>query len=144
MRVVIDANVIVSGLLIRTGRPAEVLGLWEAGAFELITSGALLAELRSVLSRPRITRRFPRPSFGLEFLDSLMETALVVGPTNALDVVPTDPSDNRVVEAAIGGKADIIVSGDSDLLTLGEYAGIPIVTPARFIAILTEMEKGVP
>ena len=56
-------------------------------------------------------------------------------PTRRLDVV-ADPADNRVIEAAVEGQAGYIVTGDSRLLALGEYAGVQIVTPARFIAII--------
>lgn len=137
MRVVVDANVVVSGLLIDDGWPAEVLRRWKAGLFELITSEPLMAELNDVLSRPRIVRRFLHPELGLEFLRLLQETAIVVEPGRSLAVVPTDPDDNRVVEAAVEGRADLIVSGDDDLLSLSEFEGIAIVTPARFVSMVT-------
>jgi uncharacterized protein len=50
--------------------------------------------------------------------------------------IKDDPDDNRVLQAAVEGEVDYIVSGDRDLLGLGEYANIPIVTPARFVAVL--------
>jgi predicted nucleic acid-binding protein len=70
------------------------------------------------------------------FIEDVREHALVVAPTDELHVVSRDPDDNRVVEAAVAGEADYIVSGDEDLLDLGGYEGISIVSPARFAAIL--------
>ncbi len=62
--------------------------------------------------------------------------AEVVRPQERLDVVQQDPSDNRVLGAAVEGQADYIVSGDQHLLALGSFEGIEIVSPARFAAIL--------
>jgi len=59
----------------------------------------------------------------------------LVEPTHRIDA-SRDPDDNRVLEAAIAGEADYIVTGDRDLLELGSYEGIRIVTPAEFVALL--------
>jgi predicted nucleic acid-binding protein len=58
-----------------------------------------------------------------------------------LTAIGRDPSDNRLLEAALEGEADYIVSGDRDLLDLGSYEGIGIITPARFLAILREASE---
>jgi len=71
-----------------------------------------------------------------EFFADFAIRALIMEPAQSLDAVPRDPDDNRVLEAAIAGEADYIVSGDRDITDLNAYAGIPIVSPARFIAIL--------
>lgn len=65
---------------------------------------------------------------------------LFVNPAFEL-AVSRDPDDNRVLEAAVAGGADAIVSGDDDLLSLGEYEGIPIVTAVRFLLMLEEMSE---
>jgi len=65
-----------------------------------------------------------------------MASAAFVEPEEALQVV-SDDDDNRVLEAALAGEADYIVSGDRALLSLGRYEGIEIVTPARLSAILS-------
>jgi len=93
-------------------------------------------ELRGVLGRPRIAKRLRRPPAEVAtFLSDFSENALVVTPEEELHVVQRDPADNRVLEAAVAGKADFVVSGDEDLLALS-YEGVSIVTPARFAAIL--------
>ena len=136
MRAVLDTNVLVSAILSPTGPPDLILQAWRRGAFELITSAPLLMELRGVLGRPRIAKRLRRqPAEVATFLSDFSENALVVTPEEELHVVQRDPADNRVLEAAVAGKADFVVSGDEDLLALS-YEGVSIVTPARFAAIL--------
>ena len=58
-----------------------------------------------------------------------------------IDVIQTDPTDNKWIVAAVEGHADYIVSGDEHLKRLGNYQGIPIVTPARFVEILEQIGK---
>ena len=94
--------------------------------------------MRDVLARPRIVERHGwSPEERLLFIAAFDESAIVVTPDAELRVVDEDPDDDRVLEAAITGGVDYIVSGDHHLVDLGEHAGIPIVTPARFVAALT-------
>jgi putative PIN family toxin of toxin-antitoxin system len=72
-----------------------------------------------------------------EFLGEIERFASTVIPANRLAVV-RDPADNHLLDAAAEGQADYIVSGDRDLLDLGSYEGVEIVTPARFLAVLRE------
>jgi len=71
-----------------------------------------------------------------EFVVVARERAEVVTPAHQIEAIPDDPSDNRLLEAAIAGGADYVVSGDRHLLDLKTYEGVQIVTPARFVAIL--------
>jgi uncharacterized protein len=139
MRAVLDTNVLVSALL-RQGSPPDLLHrAWLYGAFELVTSQPLLDEFARVLARDRISQRIGRSAGDQsEFVRDLAEVAIVAVAQRALRVVDADPADNAVLEAAVGGSADYVVSGDRHLLDLGEFEGIRIVTPARFLAILTE------
>ncbi len=134
MRAVIDTNVIVSGLLRSAGAPAVTLTAGEDHAFLWITSPPLLAEVERVLKRPHI-RRVLSDERTTKFLTDLIELAIIVDPTERLDV-SRDADDNRVLEAAVAGSADYIVTGDRDLLGLGSHADIRIVTPADFVALL--------
>lgn len=137
MRAVLDTNVLVSAVLSRAGAPGAILRAWREDRFQLITSAPLLDELRDVLARPRIVERHGwSPEERLLFIAAFDESAIVVTPDAELRVVDEDPDDDRVLEAAITGGVDYIVSGDHHLLDLGEHAGIPIVTPARFVAAL--------
>lgn len=66
----------------------------------------------------------------------LIAKAIIVDPREPLRIVPSDPADDRVLEAAISGTASYICSGDADLLALGEFRGIAILTPAHLLAVL--------
>ncbi len=137
MRAVLDTNVLVSAVLSRAGAPGAILRAWRDDRFQLVTSAPLLDELRDVLARPRIVERQGwSPEERLLFIAAFDESAILVAPDTELRIVDEDPDDDRVLEAAVTGEVDYIVSGDHHLLDLGEHAGIPIVTPARFIAAL--------
>lgn len=137
MRAVLDTNVLVSAVLSGNSPPDAILRASLAGAFVLVTSPPLLKELESVLARPRITRRLGwSDEESAQFLADIRDSAIIVVPEQELRVFPDDPADDRAIEAAMQGQVDYIVSGDAKLIELGEYAGIQIVTPARFAAIL--------
>lgn len=136
MRVLVDTNVFVSALLTFTGPPARTIDLWGEGAYELVTSDRLLAELDATLSRPKIRRRAAYEARrGDALLARLAAAATFVTPTRRI-TASRDPDDNAVLEAAAAGNADYIVTGDQDLLTLGAHRGIVILTPAAFASLL--------
>jgi putative PIN family toxin of toxin-antitoxin system len=131
VRIVVDTNLLVSGVISAGGLPRQLLDAAKAGDFELCTSEALLAELLDVLSRSKFAARLAQAWLTPEgIFDELRRLSVVVPtPVTPPRVVPTDPDDDHVIAAAIAGSADLIASGDKrDLLPLGAYAGIPIVT----------------
>ena len=128
-RVVLDTNVVVSGLG-WSGPPAAIIDAVTAGELTLLSSPALIAELRRVLSYSKLAKVFANPN---AIADLVVSVSVQVLTSTQLQVVGDD-SDNRVVEAALDGGADYVVSGDDDLLSLGSFEGIPIVTSAAFIA----------
>ena len=136
-RVVLDTNVIVSGIG-WGGTPAAILDAVSDGQLVLVTSAPLLAELRRVLEYPRLAKVIQG---GAQLADLVAASGVVVAPTRTLTVV-SDDDDNRVLEAAIEGAADYIVSGDTDLLDLGSFRGIPILTPAEFAAAVLDGSSG--
>lgn len=134
MRLVLDTNVLVASL-IGSAAPRKLVDAARAEAFTLCTTETLLAELEEVLARDRFAQRLRVA--GLEahaVVDDLRLIALVVVPPAIPRTVPNDPDDDHVLACAIGASADLIVSGDRDLLALREYQGIPIVTPADALA----------
>lgn len=136
MKAVVDTNVIISALIQPASPPGQIINAWRAAQFDLVTSPALLAELANVLARRKIERRTGfTPVRQAALITEITTTSQVVFPAELIEVV-TDAADNRVLEAAVAGAADYIVSGDHHLVDLGEYAGISIVTPARLLAIL--------
>jgi putative PIN family toxin of toxin-antitoxin system len=137
VRIVIDTNLLVSGV-ITAGRPRQLVDAAKAGEFELCTSEALLAELLDVLSRGKFEARLIQAGLTpAAIVDDLRKLAVLVAPTAVPRVVPTDPDDDHVLAAALAGHADLIASGDKrDLLPLGSYLGIEIVTASQAIEII--------
>jgi putative PIN family toxin of toxin-antitoxin system len=128
MRAVADTNVFVSGLLFG-GLPRTFLNHATAQGFALITSEEFLNELGETLADKF---HFDGADTN-QFLEKIRQIAEIVSPNSRLDAVPDDPDDNRVLEAAVSGSADFIVSGDKHLLRLGSHAGIWIVTVRHFL-----------
>lgn len=130
MRVVADTNVLVSALIFPGGPPEALYRLALEGRIELVTSRPLLAELGRVL-----TDKFGwEPGRAEEAVAQLIRVAEIVEPGEPVSEIEADPADDRVLEAAAEGKADAIVSGDSHLLALSTWRGIPIHRPAAFVA----------
>lgn len=122
-RVVLDTNIVVSGLLWR-GTAYRVLEIGRAQTVLFITSPALIEELRAVLNRDKFMERYERiDESAYSVLDS-KTTRLVVAATIPLTVV-ADPSDDLVLACAKAADADYIVTGDPHLLRLGSYEDIP-------------------
>ncbi|MGH2609307.1 MAG: putative toxin-antitoxin system toxin component, PIN family [Tepidiformaceae bacterium] len=137
MRAVVDLNVIVSGLMVSAGPSGQVLAAWEARRFQLVTSAVLIEQLVNVLGRPKIERRIQEPDAARRFLRTLNRFGVVVDPDFQLSVA-RDADDNRVLEGAVAGAADVIVSGDDDLQSLRVYEGILIASPVAFLLMLGE------
>lgn len=129
MRIVLDTNLLVSGV-ISAGLPRRLPDAAKVGVFELCTSETLLAELLDVLSRDTLATRLVQAGLTpAEIVDDLRRLAVVVSPSAVPRVVPADPDDDHVLAAALEGNADLVASGDKrDLLSLGSYQGIQIVT----------------
>ena len=106
VRAVVDTNVLLSGLFWR-GKPHAVIEQVRAGALSLISSPGLLAELAEVMNRPKFEE--------------------------ILAAVSRDPSDDAVLALAVASQADLIITGDNDLLILGSHAGIAIIDPAEAV-----------
>jgi putative PIN family toxin of toxin-antitoxin system len=142
MRVVLDANVLVSAVLSPRGTPAQILNAWRAEQFDLVISEAILAEISRVFRYPKIAKRHRWSEEQLQaFLDGLAHIAILTPGTLTLAVITDDPPDDRYLECAVEGEADYIVSGDQLLLRLGIYQGIPILTPRAFLEVLQRQPK---
>jgi putative PIN family toxin of toxin-antitoxin system len=132
LRVVVDTNVFVSAFL----HPDQPIFQSVQHAAErrycLLISPALIQELGRVLQE----------EFGIEDrvkvrrLKMLAKAGELIVPRTTLEVIAEDPPDNRILECAVEGRADLIVSGDQHLRRLKSYAGIPIVRPTDFLRTL--------
>jgi putative PIN family toxin of toxin-antitoxin system len=137
IRAVLDANVFVSGILNAKGTPGQVLDAWRAEQFQLLISPPILEELERVLYYPKIaTRHGWSQAMVQQFLFRLTTIAITTPGDLVLSVVD-DSSDNRYLECAVEGNATHLVSGDRDLLELGHFEGIAIVTPQAFLDVLS-------
>ena len=138
MRAVLDANVVVSGLIRPEGPPGRLLvRLLRDGAFELVASPDTLDEVRRSLRYSRVRKYLRLPEEELDLcVDALGAIAVVVEGKVSRRVVTADPADDIYIAAATDGLADYIVSGDRHLLDLVEHAGIRIVTPRTFLTLL--------
>jgi uncharacterized protein len=136
VRLVLDTNVVLSGLL-WTGSPMQLLAAAQAGEADLFTSRALLGELYRCLARPRFARQIAVSGIDREehFLGYLA-LATVLAPAPIEPVIVSDPADDHVLACALAARADFVVSGDSDLLRLGLFRNIPILKPAEVLARL--------
>jgi putative PIN family toxin of toxin-antitoxin system len=140
MRIVLDANVIVSAVITPNGNSAEILRLWEQEKFDLVVSIPVLEEVRKVLHYPKIQTKYNITPECIGQVIALLSTGIVVEPVEQLAVIQKDPADNRYLECARAGDASYIITGDIHLLELKEYQDIYILTPANFLA-LTNYEE---
>ncbi len=137
MRVVLDANVLVSGFISARGSPAKVLDCWREEKFDVVVSPPILQELDRVLHYPRLQHRYNLPEDKTQgLLRMLRRQAIEVEPSEEVALIESDPADDRYLECALAGRVQFIVSGDRHLLELGEFQEIQILTPAGFLAFM--------
>ena len=142
MVIVLDTNVIISALLSPAGPSANIINHWEANEFEVVVSRQLIIELEKVIKYPKITKYFKiSPELIAAFIRSYMKVATIVEPMDNLDVITEDPADNIVLECAVSGNANFIVTGDKHLLNIKAYHGIVILPPAGFVRLLEMKTK---
>jgi uncharacterized protein len=133
VRAVVDTNVLLSGLFWR-GSPHALMEQVRDGALTLISSPRLLAELAEVMGRPKFQAILARANIDPEqTLGELRRLAEIIDPPPLPAPISRDPADDAVLALAAASQIDLIVTGDADLLTLGSYAGIPIVDAAEAI-----------
>lgn len=131
MRIVLDTNVVISALLWR-GTPYRLLeAIRQHESLQLYSSPELLEELTDVITRPALSRRLA--TLGMTARDVLSDYLEAIELVEPVDVprVARDPDDDHVLACALVATAELIISGDPDLLELAAYEGIPIVSPAE-------------
>lgn len=138
LRAVLDANVLVSALIRPQGPPGQiVLRLLEDRAFALVTSSAILAEVRRALAYPRVRKHIVASDEELDlWVASLGLIAEPVDGSLRIKAVAEDPEDDKYIAAALEGSAQFIVTGDAHLLALKAYQGVRIVAPRAVLTLL--------
>ncbi len=129
MRVVVDTDVFISAALKERSPPSDAVHL-AAERDLLLKSSTTEQELFITLARPRLTSLIPQHF--LVWLEEVLAAAELVPITERI-VACRDPKDDKFLELAVNGHADLIVSGDADLLTLNPFGGISIIAPAAFV-----------
>ena len=140
MRVVLDTNVVVSAFISPAGVPARLFALWQQREFQVVVSEALLSEYRNTLLYERVAVRH---QLGVEevvdLIGRIRRFAVLAASKEVIAAIVEDPADNRVLECAVAGGVDYIITGDKrQLLRLQEFQGIQILSPAGFLSVLQE------
>lgn len=129
MRIVLDTNVLVSGLLSPFGAPGEIVRMVSSGAVTLCVDARILSEYEEVLARPRF-------AFDPDAVAALLDYIAVSGETVAsgpLTVRLSDPDDEPFLETALAGEADCLVTGNLGHFPHEALTGALVLTPAEFI-----------
>lgn len=129
-KVVLDTNVLVSALGWK-GNTGKILDWIIEGKLVLVTSPSIIDEFKEVIFEQKF--KFIPAQEKINFISLLTEISLIVESKNKLNLITDDPSDNKILEAAIAGNADFIISGDKHLIGLKKLSSIKILSPSSFL-----------
>lgn len=137
-KAVFDSTILISAFLVKTGLSAELLRKARRGAFSLYLAEEILGETQRVLLEyQRIRKRYHYSDESvIQFSQELKVVAHLVTKLPQVSVIDRDPNDDVVIACALKGRVHYIVTRDKDLLTLGQYRGIKMITPEEFMGIL--------
>jgi putative PIN family toxin of toxin-antitoxin system len=128
--VVLDANVLISGVAYPKSIPGRIVDAWRRGGLDVVLSHYILDEMGRVLPRLSANRRTQREIRNLA--DSFLALAEIVVPDSEIEPALRDPADQQILGTLRASKADYLITGDKDLLALaGKH---PIITPVAFWA----------
>ena len=131
LRVVLDTNVLLSGIAYPASVPGKIIAAWRHGSVEVLLCNFILEELRRVL--PKLVKRHGLMALEIDDLvDVFSIQAEVVEPAVHTDASLRDPNDQPVLGALQSARADYLITGDKDLLALAAH--YPIVSPVQFWA----------
>jgi putative PIN family toxin of toxin-antitoxin system len=139
IRACVDTNLLISYLLHTgsPGPPSTIVRAGIAGKFQLVVSETTVGELRTkALTKPYLAARIP-PELLKSFIDLLVQAAEVVpASTERIRRITRDPKDDYLLTQSVLERVNALVTGDRDLLAIGEMAGVRIMSPAAFVALL--------
>ncbi len=138
MRVTLDTNVLVSAFISKQGNPARILDIVTTlDEISLLLSKEILDEFRDVLSRTDVSERFQYSKQDIEeYIAAIRGVATIIKVESNFKVVKDDPNDDIILETAVDGKADFLVSGDRHLREIKSFRNVRIVSPRQFLAII--------
>ena len=135
MKAVVDTNMLIRALLKPRGTVGPSLTRLRNGDYTLVYSTPLLDELLEKLALPRICHKYRLGVNEIEALVALIALrGTLVTPSRKVKVC-RDPDEDMVIEAALAGMAEYVVTGDKDLLTLKEFESVRFITPRTFLAV---------
>ena len=139
----LDSNVWVSAFLKPSGPPGQVVDAWRRDQFTVVTSLSQLAEIADVLVRPRLLRRYKYPRLDAEIYVRLIAARANVAQTSGTLKICRDPDDDAILEAAIHGKSQYLVTRDDDLkrdldlIKMARRNRVRVVTVRHFLRRLS-------
>ena len=136
VRVVFDTNIFISAFIQPKSPPGRLLArLIQGDGFELVLSTPILDEVARALRYPKVRKRIRLDDDDLDLRVAMLGilSTMVSVSSRRVAGVSRDPDDDAILAVAVEGCADYIVTGDQDLLAVGDYQGIRIVTPRAFL-----------
>ncbi|AFY75370.1 putative toxin-antitoxin system toxin component, PIN family [Synechococcus sp. PCC 7502] len=133
LRVILDTNVLISGLLSRSSIPQQVFDYVISSAI-LLMSEPTNAELERVLAKPKFDKYISLER-RIKFFASITNRAELVAIDSSIDIC-RDPNDNKFLDLAISGKSDYIITGDNDLLVLHPFREVSILSPQDYLSLI--------
>ncbi len=132
LKITADTNTLISATITK-GNEFQLLKLPRFGKIQLILSPQILKEFKEVISRPKFG--FSQEQIN-NALKQIINISSIVMPSVKINIIKDDAEDNKILECAVSGKVDYIVSGDSHLLKLKEYKGIKIVRTMEILKLV--------
>ena len=137
LRAVLDANVYVSAAIRPEGPPGQILERFlRDSVFEIVLPPAIINEVVRAFAYPKVRKSIRAEIDATAWFETIVVLADLIAGEDALHGVSDDPDDDKYIAAAVEGRADFIVAGDSDLLNVKEYREIRMVTPRSFLHVL--------
>ena len=133
MKITVDTNILVSATFWQ-GSSNSIMEKVECGEVELVLSKDILNEFSAVLLYPEIQEKIKNKHLEMNrTIAKVVSVSTIIEPELKLDEIKDDPDDNKILECAVAGGVDFIVSNDKHLLKLKKVQGIPIITSDEFI-----------
>lgn len=129
MKLVVDTNVIVSGIFF-SGPPYRILNAWQHGKIEIVLSPEIFSEYRRVAER--LSNQFVQIELS-PWLELLLANSTIVEPKPLKNAVCEDPDDDKFLACALASNTQFIISGDKHLLDITGYKGVAVVKPRYFV-----------
>lgn len=136
MRVVLDANILISGIAFSSGLQSRIIDLHGAGAFDLLVSRQLVDEVTRALARSEFARR-TEDGYRTK-ISTVLDDVEWVAVDDVTTGIATHPEDDLILATAALGNADVLVTGDKQLLKLGRVEGVRIVDSRTFLELLDD------